>query len=93
MEVKKEISNLQKEISNLQKENNELDSLIQYFETEEYVESASREKLGYKKPGEQIVVMTEEDSDLGYDMSLEEDMDSEGNFSNIKSWWDYFFNN
>jgi len=90
-EVKKEISNLKMEIENLSKENNKLSDLIQYFETEEYIESTSREKLGYKKPGEKIIVFTEENVDNILNVS-DEKIDSE-NLSNIKLWWNYFFNN
>lgn len=94
VEVKREISSLKMEINNLQKENRELDGLIKYFETEEYIESASRQKLGYIKPGEKIIVFTEEGR--GDILSIQqENLDNKlkTNGSNIKSWWNYFFNN
>ena len=91
VEVRKEISNLKMEIENLDNENNKLGDLIEYFETEEYVESVSREKLGYKKPGEKIIVFTEEASNGILSVSGEaEEFEGE---SNIKQWWNYFFNN
>ncbi len=91
MAVKKEISNLRAEIKNLNAENNNLDQLIKYFGTEEYIESSSREKLGYKKPGEKIVVFnTESHQDDSHTKNQTPDLD---NISNIKLWWNYFFNN
>lgn len=90
IEVRKEISNLKMEIENLDKENNKLSDLIKYFETEEYVESISREKLSYKKPGEKIIVFTEEDSDnISNTKNKIEEIEKE---PNIKLWWNYFFN-
>lgn len=90
IEVRKEISNLKMEIENLDKENNKLSDLIEYFETEEYVESISREKLSYKKPGEKIIVFTEEDSDnISNTKNKIEEIEKE---PNIKLWWNYFFN-
>ncbi len=92
MDVKKEISNLRMEINNLEKQNNGLSGLIEYFATDEYVESASREKLGYKKLGEKIVVLSEEGDDgaLGF---LEQGTNfTDHGLSNANLWWNYFFN-
>ena len=91
IEVKREIANLKMEIENLSGENDKLNNLIKYFETEEYIETTSREKLGYKKAGEKIIVFTEEDSDSI--LSVHQEEKEEENRSNIKLWWDYFFNN
>lgn len=91
LEVKRRISDLKMEIENLGNENNKLNNLIEYFETEEYVESTSREKLGYKKPGEKIIVFTEEDTGNVLNVNSQE-VEYE-NIPNIKLWWNYFFNN
>ncbi|MDD3284635.1 MAG: septum formation initiator family protein [Patescibacteria group bacterium] len=87
MQVNKEIENLKSEINNLKKENTELDSLVKYFNSDEYIETSSREKLGYKKPGEKIVVFTQES-----DIKKEEAKINKESKSNIRLWWDYFFN-
>ena len=89
VEVKKEIANLKMEIENLTNENDKLDDLIKYFETEEYIESSSREKLGYRKPGEKVIVFTEEGLDSIFN-TREEGSNLEEK-PNIKLWWDYFF--
>jgi cell division protein FtsB len=90
VEVKKEISNLKMEIENLSNENNKLDDLIEYFETEEYIEATSREKLGYKKPGEKIIVFTEEDKISNSNSIVENNSEK---IPNVRLWWNYFFNN
>ncbi|MCD4704576.1 septum formation initiator family protein [bacterium] len=88
-QVKKEISDLQMEIKDLEKENSDLLGLIGYFETDEYVESFSREKLGYKKPGEKIIIFTEDDSGI---INYTEDVkNGKIKVANIKLWWNYFF--
>jgi len=92
LEIKKEISDLKREINNLSNENNQLSDLINYFETEEYIESVSREKLGYKKPGEKIIIVTEGNPDYRSDIQAESSREEEGG-SNIKLWWNYFFHN
>jgi cell division protein FtsB len=91
VEVKREIANLKMEINNLSNENDKLGDLIEYFETEEYIELSSREKLGYKKPGEKIIVFTEEGGD-GI-LNTAQNRNSLNRKSNLKLWWDYFFNN
>lgn len=92
MGVKKEISNLKMEINNLEKQNNELGGLIEYFATDEYIELASREKLGYKKLGEKIVVLSSEEDDGALSFSEQKLDFTDYGFSNIKLWWNYFFN-
>jgi len=92
LEIKKEITDLKREIDNLTNENNQLSDLVEYFETEEYIESVSREKLGYKKPGEKIIVVTEGDS-VGEGHILGEPLSADQKDSNIKLWWNYFFYN
>ena len=91
VEVKKEISNLRMEIENLDRENNKLSDLIKYFETPEYIESISREKLGYKKPGEKIIVFTEEGEDSI--LIADRERDEFEDVLNVKLWWNYFFKN
>lgn len=85
VKVKREIKNLETEINNLQSENSKLSDLINYFKTDEYLEASSREKLGYKKPGEKVVVFTKENG--GINASNSDDK----NKSNLKLWWEYFF--
>lgn len=89
MKVQKEINNLQAEVDNFQKDNNKLGDLIKYFQSEEYIESSSREKLSYKKPGETVIVFNSEQNNI----VNENKVVGVKKQSNIILWWEYFFNN
>lgn len=86
--VKQEIENLKSQINDVDKQNSDLKNLITYFETDEYVESFSREKLGLKKPGEKIIVLPKEENLEQKSNNSEEEPII---YENIKSWWSYFF--
>ncbi len=88
IKIKREIKSLEAEINNLQSENTKLSSLIEYFQTDEYVEASSREKLGYKKPGETVVVFTKEEADSANKISTDDKTKS-----NLRLWWEHFVNN
>ncbi len=89
IKVQQEIKNLQLEVENFQKDNDKLGSLIKYFQSEEYVESSSREKLSYKKPGETVIVFNhEQNSQINTDQ-----LENGKKQTNIILWWNYFFNN
>lgn len=89
--IKNEISNLQSQIQGVDKQNSELKNLISYFETDEYIEEFSREKLGLKKPGEQIIVLPNDDL-LNVDPQNKEENSGLKIYANLKLWWNYFFN-
>lgn len=89
IKIQKEIKNLQAEVNNFQKDNDKLGGLIKYFQSEEYIESSSREKLSYKKPGETVIVFNSEQNNL----EPSNQIDNTKKQSNIMLWWDYFFNN
>lgn len=84
--IKREIKGLEKEINDLQSENTKISELIKYFQTDEYIESSSREKLGYKKPGEKVIVFSKENG------SLDSSNTKNKKELNAKLWWNYFFN-
>lgn len=89
IKIQKEINNLQAEVNSFQKDNDKLGGLIKYFQSEEYIESSSREKLSYKKPGETVIVFNSEQNNLESSSKIE----NINKKSNIMLWWDYFFNN
>lgn len=53
-EQKVKIASLKKEIEHIEDGNRELEKLIQYTESEEYIEKVARERLGWVKKGEII---------------------------------------
>ncbi len=89
IKIQKEIKSLQTEVDSFQKDNDKLGELIKYFQSEEYIESSSREKLSYKKPGETVIVFNSEQNNL----EKENKTVNIKKKSNIILWWEYFFNN
>ncbi len=89
MEIKQEIKKLEEKISSLESDNRELESLIQYLQTEEFIEEEARAKLSLKKPGEKVVAVPE---NLEVN-SNEQQLSSQEELSNWQLWWKYFFGN
>jgi len=56
-ELLSQIETLEKEIQNVEKKNQELKDGISESQTEDYLEKEAREKLGLKKPGEEVVAI------------------------------------
>ncbi|HUT22243.1 MAG TPA: septum formation initiator family protein [Candidatus Bipolaricaulota bacterium] len=97
-QLDKEISDLEKEIDRLKIEQDEFITLIDNYNSQEFIEQAARENFNYKKRGEKVVLIkTNEDNvppDLsvngpnGINSSASETLSGK---SNVKLWWDYFF--
>ncbi len=87
MEIKQEIKRLEDKINSLESDNRELESLIQYLQTEEFIEQEARAKLSLKKPGEKVVAVPD-------NLEVEPDTQSsstDGEMPNWRLWWQYFF--
>ena len=56
-ELISQIETLEKEIQNLEKTNQEMKAGILESQTQDYLEKEAREKLGLKKPGEEVVAI------------------------------------
>ena len=95
-DLQKEVSALEEEINRLQGRNQELDSLIGYFESLDFVEKEARTKLNLRKPGEQIIIVEEEPAESRLTESVKDvpvDLVS-GEIvilTNAEKWWNYFF--
>ncbi|OGB75046.1 hypothetical protein A2810_00780 [candidate division Kazan bacterium RIFCSPHIGHO2_01_FULL_49_10] len=55
--INKEVAKLRAEIVQLQEEGRQVKYLIAYLGTESFKEREARRKLGYKKPGEQVLAL------------------------------------
>lgn len=103
-EIQNEISRLQNEASALQARNLEIADLNTAFRTESFIEREARLKLGMKKPGETVVVITEPAStDVALFPEENEDalesetdprallvVDQQEEVANPVKWWQYF---
>ena len=56
-DIVSQINDMGKQIGDLDKKNQELKVGISQFSDEKYLEESAREKLGLKKPGEEVVVV------------------------------------
>ena len=80
----KEIEQLEQEAKRLETEKVSLLGLLDYVQSDAYVEEEARKNLQYKKPGEEVVVFKDP-------QSTAENKTSDEYKSNLVLWWEYFF--
>lgn len=98
--IDKEVSDLQTQIAGLENKNSSLKKVLDYMQSDQFVEKEARTKLNYKKPGEEVAVIEGRDGttasvsplDSVFDLPAEPKVPGSpkllGNFS---KWIDYFF--
>lgn len=85
--LKKEFSNLENQINLLEIENQQILKEIEQMQTDYFKERQARLKLGLQKPGEQVVIIQDNES-----AELESKIKYLGKkISNFRFWWSYFF--
>ncbi|MFA5270461.1 MAG: septum formation initiator family protein [Patescibacteria group bacterium] len=91
--INKEIAKLRAEIVQLQDEGRQLKYLIAYLGTESFKEREARRKLGYKKPGEQVLALPNsilEDLTPGQ-ANGDTDSEQKPELSNPQKWQEFIF--
>jgi len=88
-EIKGDVSGLEEEVKRLEGRNQELGKLLDYFNTDAFVEEQARLKLGLQKPGESVIVIPEEEKKDGE--TPVGTKNKERVATNPQKWWDYFF--
>jgi len=73
------IENLKKEIQILEERNKELKEKVLRAGSKDYLEKVAREQLGFKAPGEEVVVITKEEE--------KEEKETEKEEEN-RNWWE-----
>ena len=86
-QIQKDILALEHELVEVDANNSRLESLIDYLKTDEYAELESKKRLGMKKKGEEVLLITREEA-----LEFESENRAEELNSNWKNWWNYFFN-
>lgn len=90
-QINKEIDSLKAEITGYNKENNDLEKMIEYYNTLSYKEKEARLKLNLQKPGEKTILVDTPDEETA-NMEIKNETGSLiTNETNIKKWWNYFF--
>ncbi len=88
-EIDSEISDAEADIARLETRNAELGNLLNFVNTEAFVEQEARLKFNLLKPGESVVVIpSNSEAQNGGETSSE---NNAGNLSNPVKWWNYFF--
>lgn len=98
--VQQEIAKLTAEQAALEAENLDLTAIMSAVQTETYIEQEARIKLGLAKPGEKVVIFSEQDQQVA---KIPDGQFDKGNISdqsikaweklaNPRKWWYYFFN-
>ena len=82
--INKEIKNLEEQFYKLNNEKENINNLIAYLKTDDYIEEQARLKLNLSKPGEKQINLSN-----GNNMDLKiKEID---NISNYNNWFNYFF--
>lgn len=95
--VDQEVNALKEEIAQAEAQNNDFRKMVEYLESEQFVEEQARLKLGLKKPGENVVVIQEQTPQT--DLLTEKTIDDQPLINeqtmrlvnNFKKWIDFFF--
>lgn len=101
--LEKEIQELQSQIANLEKGNRELEGLIGYLSTDDFLEREARARLNLKKTGEKVAILAllekkeeiaggQGDADLALSPK-DRVKEKSGWAANAWRWWEYFFEN
>lgn len=84
-QIDREIGKLQDQVNKIKNNNDQLSSLIKYFNTPDYQEKQAREKLNLKKDGEYVVVLPNSTE------NNPESLPVQNKPSNLKLWYNYIF--
>lgn len=99
-EINNEVSDLEKQVADLEHKNSSIKQVLDYMQSEQFIEHEARTKLNYKKPGEEVAVIENRPGDdtpvTSTDSIFNIPEEPKTNQSpkllgNISKWLDYFF--
>lgn len=82
--INKEIGGIEEQFNELNGKKNDLDNLVAYLETDQYIEEEARLKLNLAKPGEKQI-------NLQNGNNIDLNIKKVDNLSNYNKWFNYFF--
>ncbi|HNW56046.1 MAG TPA: septum formation initiator family protein [bacterium] len=97
--AKREINQIKQEVDRLEKKNQDIEKIVEYLDSKEFIEEEARLKFDLKKPNEQIIVVqkaTIATNTIGLASSSIFDLPApkearEPLSHNPKQWFNYFF--
>ncbi len=99
--IDKEIALLEQQVAEVENKNSNLRQVLDYMQSDQFVEKEARTKLNYKKPGEEVAVIENRDGQVSQPVtSVEGIFDlppapkptaSPRLLGNIEKWLNYFF--
>ena len=90
--IDQEIESLGLEISELENTNQDLNKLISYLDSDQFVEEQARLNLGLKKEGENVLIIKDPTDFNKASGADDNDNLNSKNLSNPQKWFNYFFN-
>jgi len=90
-EIDKEIKGLEERAAMLESENQQILQLAERLKTDDYLEEEGRMRLGLKKPGENVVVVSEPEDLTVPIQAPSEPSKEDRKISNPRLWLEYFF--
>lgn len=88
IQVQREVRKLEQQVADMQQSVIELENLNQYFRTDAYQERLAREKLNYRAPGEQVVLIPTNDTTTNTPSAADQ---AQTPPSPLEQWWRAFF--
>ncbi|MAF80439.1 hypothetical protein CL628_00325 [bacterium] len=88
VQVQREVRRLEGEVQEMQRTVLELENLNQYFRTDSYQERLAREKLNYRAPGEQVVLIPENAQPTA---TVSDETPAARSIAPLEEWWRIFF--
>jgi|GEM_PF-273905 cell division protein FtsB len=96
--ITQDIDSLQSEADRIRQENETLSEKINYLSSDDFKEREARDKLGLKKPNEEVVAVKQEAESVSKDTassiaSPPKRSDSDVSLPPYRKWWNLFFGN
>ncbi|HAZ28600.1 MAG TPA: hypothetical protein DCY48_02380 [Candidatus Magasanikbacteria bacterium] len=88
--IRQEIKRLEEDVQNLEQKKIESLSLLAYVTSQKYVEDTARVELGMKKPGEEVVIISDSSKESRGETRDGAESVEASHIPTYKKWWYYF---
>jgi cell division protein FtsB len=96
--INREIKELEQEIARIESKNNDFSGLIDYLESDQFINEQARLKLNYKSPGEEVLIIKDANNATTTADAQAADYSGVGQVQSLKKannfvkWFNYFIN-